>query len=57
VVHIHLSAYEGVRIQFPHIVMVAVVVCIPIVYVERQKVVVHIHPFACQVVRMDFLHE
>jgi hypothetical protein len=58
VAHIHLSAYEGDRIQFPHaVILVAGVVYIPIVYVEKQKEVTHSHPLACPEPRMRFLDE
>jgi hypothetical protein len=44
VAHIHLSAYEGVHIQFPDVViLLGAVVYIQVVCVEGAEGVVHIH--------------
>jgi hypothetical protein len=45
--HIHLSAYEGVHIHFPDVViLLGAVVYIQIVCVERAKGAAHSHLFA-----------
>jgi hypothetical protein len=55
VVHIRLQAYEGVCIQFRHVVLLrAVVGYMLIVYVERKEGVAHIHLSAYEGVRIQF---